>query len=105
MGLSIIIIVVLVSVIVFFVYLKKAQKSELEGAFNRVNSLNRKQLKEMCDDLLCYSAWSKDSPKERVPLEVCNKYGCSNFTYSDANRLYEAACKRHNYLLEKEQKK
>lgn len=102
MSLSIIIVVVIIAAILFFVYLKKTQKSELEGTFNRVNSFNRKQLKEMCDDLRCYAVWAEDSPKERVPLEICNKYGCSNFTYSDAKRLYEAACKRHNYLLEKE---
>lgn len=105
MGLTIIVIVVVIAAILFFIYLKKTGKAEFNRFMSAINTCSRKEAKDVCEILMCYAVWADDSPNEKVPREVCNKFGCSSFTYSEATQLYNAAVKRHNYLLEQEEKR
>lgn len=103
MKFAIVLILVITSIGFFLIHLKSSKQSELEDAFYGIYSLNRHQLKEMCDDLLCYEMRAAASPKKRVPLEISSKYGCCDLSYADAKALREAAVKRHDYLSEKEE--
>lgn len=97
--LGFIIIAILVGIVVFVLWNKSKSKKQFQQIYHSIDSLNRKELKVIVDDLL-HSLPLGHDPSGRVDAEIRAKYGC--VTRADASLLYDAAVEKYNALLEKD---
>lgn len=99
--LGFIIIAILVGIVGFVFWNRSKSKKQFQNVYNSLDSLNRRELKSIIDDLI-YSLPLADNPNERVDANIRAKYGC--ITRADASLLYDAAVERSNAMLAKDKK-